>query len=151
MSEPDILDPVQGAAARLQYANVPAPSGAESWTDLSNVIDIKPPKITAADIDTTVMDTPDQFEDFIPGWANGGEMQATLQFNKTQQTSVYGMFRMPQSYRIMFADGTTADSGSTLAWPGYIKEFSNAIDRKGLITLDIACKVTGKPVFTAGT
>jgi hypothetical protein len=135
----------------LQFSDTPSPSGAASWTPVASIIDLKPPKIESTDLDTTVLDSPDMFETALPGWGKSGEATVKIQFEKTQQAALYGLFRTPKGFRIVFPDGTSPTTGSTLAWPGWINGFQNAVEKKDIITAEITVKVNGKPAFTPGT
>ena len=139
-----------GYLSKFQYGNMPTASGSNSWTDFSQILSIKPPAISSKDIDISVMDSPSQFEQFIPGWANGGEVEVKVQFEKSQQATIYGNFRKLLGYRIVFNDAVTTN-GSNLAMDGYISKFQNEIDRENLVTADITVKISGKPVFTVAS
>ena len=145
------MTPTQGYLAKFQYGDQPTGPASTTWTDFTSILDIKPPKIEAKDIDVSVMDSPNQAEVYLPGWANGGEAELKIQFDKVQQNTVYGLFRTPKGFRIMFNDGTQATTGSNLVFTGYIKTFQNEVNREGLVTADVMVKVSGLPVFNQAT
>jgi Lambda phage tail tube protein, TTP len=134
----------EGYGAKLQYsATMPAPSPSGSWTDIADVVDIKPPKTEAEDIDTSTMVSPQQYKEFVAGWATAGEIECKIHFSKTQNASLFGVFRLMQSWQILFADG------SALQAKGYLKTFANEIDREKLVQADITVKISGPPAFVA--
>lgn len=132
----------QGYETIFSYA---ATAGATSWTDFAGIDDIKPPKIEAEDIDISNMTSADQFKEFVAGWANGGEAEVKIQFEKAQNATIYGLFRTTQGYRITFSDG------STWVFTGYIKSFANEVEREKIVTATVMVKISGKPVFTAAS
>jgi hypothetical protein len=142
MSTPNVT---QGYETILSYGNMPTASGSTAWTDFAGILDIKPPKIESEDIDVSNMASPGQFKQFTAGWANGGEIEVKIQFEKTQNATVYGLFRTNKGFKITFADG------STWLADGYIKSFANEVDREKIVTADIGVKVSGQPTFTAAS
>lgn len=110
-------------------------------TDLAKVTDIKPPKVDADDIDVSHMESPEQFKQFAAGWANGGEVECTIQFDKTKNAAIYGAFRKNRVFRVTFFDG------SVWGFKGYIKGFGNEVEREKIVTATITAKVSGKPLF----
>jgi len=139
---------VGGYGTQMAYGNAPTPSGTTSWTNFANVIDIKNAmKIVAKDIDTSTLTSPGEFETSAPGWAKGDNVEMKIQFDKSQNATVYGLFRQPLGYKITFPDGTQPTTGSQWLWPGYINGFGNEVDRENLVTADITVKVAGQPVF----
>src|SRR5580704_10135702 len=94
----------QGYQTVISYGNMPTASGSTAWVDFAGIDDIKPPKVESEDIDVSHMQSPDQFKQFVAGWANGGEAEVKIQFEKTQNATVYGLFRANKGFRITFAD-----------------------------------------------
>lgn len=140
----------QGYLSQFQYGDQATAATSTTWTSIAQVLDIKPGKIEAKDVDVTVIDSPNQAEQFAPGWANGGEGTIKVQFAKAQQTTLFGLFRTLRGFRVMFNDASTQNGqGSTLAFDGYIKGIANEIDSKNLVTCELTVKVSGLPVFTA--
>lgn len=140
----------QGYLSQFQYGDQATAAASTTWTSIAQVLDIKPGKVEAKDIDTTVIDSPNQAETSVPGFASGGEATVKIQFAKAQQTTLFGLFRTPKGFRIMFNDASTqGGTGSTLAFDGYIKGIQNEIDSKNLVTCDLTVKVSGLPTFTA--
>lgn len=112
----------------------------DTYTPIARIKSIKPPKITAKDIDSTTLESPDEFDELLPGLANGGELEATLEYEKAKTDTLYALFRIPSTYRIHYSDG----SGWT--YPGYINEIGDEEIVNGeIVTQTIKIKVTGKP------
>ena len=100
--------------------------------------------------DTTVIDSPNQADTFAPGWANGGEATIKIQLVQQQQATLFGMFRKPLGYRIVFNDALAGSPvGSNLPFDGYIKSIQNEIATKDLVTCEVVVKVSGLPTFNA--
>lgn len=141
--------PIHGAEVILQYGNGATVADSTSWTDVATLVDIpNVPQLKADDIDTSHMLTPGQVKTFDPGWADAGEVSFTVQYDKTQNAALYALFRQPKGFRVLFPDAP-GPSGSKWSFDGYINAFSNPVDREGIITTDIAIKVSGQPDFDA--
>jgi hypothetical protein len=137
---------VKGHSVIIEHGNQSTHEASTVWTAVAELVDITPPNVEADDIETSHMLTPEQFKTFDPGWADGGEVEFTVQYEKAKNATLYGLFRQPKGYRVLFADAP-GPSGSRWKFNGHVKGFSNEVDREGLITADITIKISGKPVF----
>lgn len=137
---------VKGYQTQFQYGDGDSVAHSSAWTDFATIDDIKPPKVESGDIDVSHMQSPNSFKEYVAGWAEGGEFEVKIQFEKAQNATIYGLFRKPKGYRIVFPDAP-APSGSKWKADGYIKSFANEVDREGIITADIVVKITGEPDF----
>jgi hypothetical protein len=137
----ETMSRTKGTKTKLEYGDAVDVATSASWTAIAKITDITPPEIKAEDIDVSNMDSADLFSEFEPGWAEGGEVECTIQFDKTQDAAVYGLFRQPKGWRMTFAD--------TSMWQfnGYINSFGNEVERKGIVTTKIKLKISGKPEF----
>ena len=142
------MDPTPGYETRLAYGNMPTASGSNTWTEFASVQEITPPSLEADDIETSHMTTPKQIKTFMAGWADPGEAELTLEFEKSEVTKVYDLFRVKRGYRIEFNDAPTP-SGSKLRFDGYIKSIGAEADREGLTTVNVTVKVSGEVSFIA--
>jgi hypothetical protein len=141
---------VKGSKVRFDFGDAATVADTTSWTSFAKVLEVTPPKIEGEDIDVSHMESADEFEEFDPGWANGGEPEIKIQFEKTQNETVYGLFRQKKGFRMVVADAPYP-SGSKWKFNGYIKGFANEVDRKGIVTADITIKISGKPEFEKAT
>lgn len=135
--------PTKGYNTKFEYGDQATHTGSTTWTEFAQIKDIKPPKVEADDIDISHMQSPDMFREYSAGWADGGELEVQVQFSKTDNATVYGLFRQDKGFRMTFADG------SRWKLNGYIKTFSNELEKDGIVTATIGVKVSGKPVFEA--
>lgn len=140
----------KGSKTKLAYGNQSTYGASNAWTDIATITDITPPEIAAEDIDVSHMESPNEFKEWQPGWAESGELSCTVQFAKAQNQQLYSLFRVPKGYRMMFNDAPSP-SGSTLKLDGYISKFGNEVDRAGIVTAKITIKITGETLFTPGT
>lgn len=132
---------MKGHSTKIEYGNAATVAASTTWTALAKITELGGVNVEAEDIDVSHMESPDQFEEFDPGWANGGEVEATIQFEKTENETVYGLFRVPKGFRMVFVDGSKWNLN------GYIRSFGNEVERKGIVTAKIKIKVSGKPEF----
>ena len=130
----------KGYNTKISYGEV---TETPTYTLLAGVTEITPPKPTAAKIDTTHFESPDEFRENEPGLAEVDDVEVTLQFAKTQAAAVYALFRAKKKFKIEFADD------STWVCTGFISGYGDEIDREGIVTTAVTIAVSGKPVFTA--
>ncbi len=129
----------------IAYGDAATAAASSTWTPFADVTEVKPPKIEAEDVDTSNLKSPGKVKTFDPGWANAGELELTIQYNKTQTATVYGLFRTPKGFKVTYADG------SKWVYDGYIKTWQDQIEKDGIVTQNITVKISGLPVFTAAT
>jgi hypothetical protein len=115
---------------------------AATWTRLGNVTELTPFTADADDIDVSHMESIDQWREFDPGWAEAGEIEVTLQYVKSENATIYGLFRVKRGYQIEFSDG------SVWEFDGFINSFGNEAEREDIITTTVGVKISGKPAFT---
>ena len=136
----------KGHSTKMEVGDQATYDVSSVWTALfSKVTGLTPPKIEGEDIDVSHMLSPDQFEEFDPGWANGGEVELDAQFDKDQQEFVYGLFRVPRGFRMTFVDGSKWNLNA------YIKAFANEVERKGIVSVKVTIKISGKPQYVKAT
>jgi hypothetical protein len=135
----------KGHSVIMEYGNQATHGASTVWTTMGNITDITPPNVEADDIETSHMLSPEQFKTFMAGWADGGEVELTIQYEKAKNAELYSLFRQDKGFRLMFAD--PAPSGSKWNFSGYIKAFGNEVDREDIISADITVKISGKPDF----
>jgi hypothetical protein len=139
----------KGSKVKFSYGDASTAAGSASWTPIARIVDITPPKLEADDIETSNMDSPNDVKEWAPGWADAGEVELTIQYDKDQASTIMGLFRIQKGYRIEYPDAPSpSGTGSRLAFDGYIKAFSDHVDRKDIITEEITVKVIGLPTFT---
>src|SRR5688500_4393426 len=131
----------KGHSTKLEFGDAATVAGSTTWTPVAKITEITPPNVEAEDIDVSHMESPDQVNEYDPGWAEGGEVEATIQYEKAANETVYNLFRVPKGYRIVFVDG------SKWNFDGYMKAFGNEVERKGIVTAKITIKLSGKPEF----
>lgn len=131
----------KGHSTVIEYGDAATYGDSATWTPFAGVTEATPPTPEADDIDVSHMGSEEQFREFTAGWADGGEVELTLQYAKAQAATVYGLFRQDKGFKVTFSDG------SHWGVTGYIKSFGDEIDREGIITTAATIKVSGKPVF----
>lgn len=131
---------IKGHSTLLKYGD----SAGTYPNKLGKVTEVTPPTVEAEDIDVSHMESPEQYDEFEPGWANGGDTQATLQMSSDDVTTALSLFRVPKFWQVLFSNG------SSWRFPGYLKSIGTPVDRKGIVTIAVTVKVTGKPTFDTG-
>ena len=108
-----------------------------TFVDFANVVDVTPPSMEADDIETTNMDSPDQWKEYEAGFKDAGEAELTLQYAKAAHTTTLGLLAVDKAFCITFSDG------AKMTWDGYIKSIGLEIEREGIVTCSIQVKVSG--------
>jgi Lambda phage tail tube protein, TTP len=125
----------------------PSPSGSSAYSPFAGIVDVKPPAFEAEDVEVSSMDSPiDEsgipWKEYTAGWANGGEAEVKMQFQSSQNATLFGMFRVTKPFAIILSDG------SYWSFTGYIKKFANEVEREKVTQIDATIKVSGIPVYT---
>lgn len=136
-------DTTPGHSAAFEFGDGATVADSATWTKLAGVTEIGGLSFDADDVEVSNMDSPGQWKEFDPGWADAGEVEVTLQFQKAQNTTLFGLFRVPKGFRVVFADG------SKWELDGYIKGLGNEVEREGIVSATATLKISGEPTFTA--
>lgn len=133
---------VKGYMSKAFYGDKATVAESTTWTPFVDVTEVQPPKISAAKIDCTHMESPDEFKEQEPGLGESDDVELKVQFAATQADAVYALFKQKKAFRIQFADG------SKWEFVGFISGYGDEVDREGIVTTTITIAVSGKPVFT---
>lgn len=121
-----------------------------SFTDVSELVDVKLPKIEVNDVDLTHHGITDFFRDFTPGLGNAGEIVMKLLFDKAQQDALYGLIRTTKWWRINFPLAEGEITPSCWKCQGYIKGVENMNPLDDKMEADFTVKLRGKPAWMSG-
>jgi hypothetical protein len=132
----------KGATTTIAYGNAATHGDSSSWTDFAGVTEVTPPTFEADEIETSNMNSVEQWKEFVSGWADAGELEVTLQYDKDATEDIFALFREDRGFRITFSDG------STWEFSGFIKSYGDEIDREGIVTTQVSMKLSGIPEFT---
>lgn len=125
----------------LQYGDTADWSTSTTWTSIAATKTIKPPKPNAKDIDVTHLTSTGEYEEFIAGLANGGDVELKIQYDKTATGTIFAFFRTVKAWRIKYSDN------SGWKFNGYISDYGDEEVENGQIVMTgLKIKVTGAPV-----
>jgi hypothetical protein len=115
-------------------------------TALTGVIEVTPPTMETADIDTSHMETSNRVKTFTPGWITPGEATIRLHHAPTQTQALRALqtARTVETWLITWVDGSS-DTGSA-----YVKRVGIPTEREGLVTVDVVIKLSGAWTFDDG-
>lgn len=116
-----------------------------SYTLLAEVTKIAEPDVAVNPIKMTHLTSPNTTHEYIPGMIEPGELKLEVNFTKAQRAIYFTQLRVVQFFKI-----TTID-GSTTIYPGFIMGFGGEIPTDDGVKGTLMMKVTGIPVFTAGS
>ena len=128
----------------IEYGNTDDWQTSTSWVALAAVESITPPPLECDDITTTHLETDDEHNTYIPGLADGGEVEAVVQYDAEDNETLFGFFRVKKAWRVRFT------GGSGWKWNGYIKKIADdEVVNGDIVRTGITIKVTGRPVMDA--
>jgi hypothetical protein len=129
-----------GAKTGLGFSAVPA----TTYTPLSFLIGVTPPKSTITKVDASRFDsdvTPAglPITDNIPGWFDPGEWSFKLQYDKagTQVATVKAMQGVQHTWQVTYPDTKTR------TFVGWIADFGEEVPMKEGMTLDVKIVING--------
>ena len=108
----------------------------------------------SSDVNVTSHDTSGNYEEFIQGMKDGGELSITCVYSKTDTSGQIAAITDCQAgtrstYTITFAAGT--GTGSTWSALMHIKSYKIKAPIKDAITIAFVFKIDGQPTFAAGS
>lgn len=125
----------------LEYGDTADHATATTWTPIAEVKTITPPKVTAADINTTHLTSPDEHEESEPGMASSSDVELSIRYAVAATTTLYGFFRTKKAWRVRYPD----DSG--WKFNGYIREYGDEeADGTDIVMTGLRIKPSSKPV-----
>lgn len=133
---------VKGYESRAYYGNGDTIAGSTTWTEFAQVTEITPPKVSTAKIDSTHMQSPDEFKEQEPGLREADDVEIKIQFEKEQADAVWALNSVKRPFRIQFRDG------SKWEFMGFIAGYGDEIDRGTIVSTTVTIAISGKPIFT---
>lgn len=114
----------------------------QAYTDLAKVVDLTPPPATVEKVDTSHMQSPDQWKTYDPSWKEAGDCEVAIQFEKALTATLYGLLAVPKNWQITYSDG------STLKWDGFLSEIGPETPMDDIVTVGLTITASGKPTYT---
>jgi len=120
----------------------------ENFTPIAEVLDIKPPALSADTEEVTHQGSPDGWKEYIVTLLDGGEVSFDINFIPTDTThnAAAGLLadysaRTKRNWKVVFPDGT--------AWQfaAYVTGFEPDAPVGGKLAASVTLKVTGKPTL----
>lgn len=137
-------DVIEGHSAKLYYGSSNDHTTA-TWTKIGLLTELTPPTFEVDDIETSYMESPEQWKEFIAGWKDAGEIEGTAQFQSADySTLLSSVLGENLSFKIESKDG------STITCNGFMSTLGQEIEREGIVTVPIGIKLSGKPAFSEG-
>ena len=125
-------------------------SGSEtSDTRIANLTSIGEIGVESEEIDTTDLDSPDNYKEFIAGSKDAGEV--SIAGNIKSESNVEKMLALAESQSL--EDWVvTYPSGAKWEFKGFIKSFKDGEKTPdGLATFTATIRISGKPTYTPST
>jgi hypothetical protein len=135
-----------GSKLAVQYAQT------GSYLDIASVGDFSGPEISVETIDVTTHDSANNFNEFLAGMADGGEVSFDLIFDpslaahETLYNAVSG--RLKHNFYVKFPGWVSTAAGGYLAFAGIFTKVGLSFPVKDKVGASVTLKVSGKPVYT---
>jgi hypothetical protein len=138
-----------GYGASIKYTDIIAGgdySGA-SYTSLAQVMDVPLPELDIDEVEISNQDSPigasgRPVSEFMPTWANPGEIELELLYTKDAFNTLNGLNGVTKHWEVELADGSTAE------FDGWIKKPSVTSELKGKVNAKTSIRATGEVAFT---
>lgn len=111
------------------------------------VADITGPEVSVEAVDVTTHDSPDRFNESLPGMADGGEVAFDLMFDPDTDGHERILALVAQRSLIEFALILPGASGQ-FEFTGFFTKAGPTFPVKDALKASASIKVSGKPVFT---
>lgn len=132
---------------RISFGDTADYATANTWTPFAKVIEITPPPLTSDAVESTHLESADEMREWEPGLGDSGESSFKLQWEPTQNATIYNMWRQKKAFQITYADAPQP-SGSKLKFNGHISGISGeTITKDNLVQADITIRTSGKHEF----
>ena len=118
-----------------------------TFTDSANVMDIKGPGMSTAEIDVTAHDSADGFKEYLGGLSDGGQVTFDLSWDPSEAThaAMLAVFYAKSTVDWML----TLSDTSLFDFSGFISGWDPSNPVEGKITASVTIRTSGKPAFTA--
>lgn len=132
-------------------------SGGSSYSEIADVAAITAPQLKRATAETTVMQSPNGYREFIKGWKDGDTAGFRLRFVKASYVIMRTIFEddttAVPAWEITFPLVVGEATPSVLVFSGILTDFGMpefSVDGEDIIEIEATIKVTGSVSFTAG-
>lgn len=118
------------------------------WTEIGEAVSVTLPNPTRSSVDFTHLKSPNKTREHKPSMIEPGESGVVLNYTKAARAKADTLFVAEgiQEFQVGFPDG------STETFSGFLTgKATEGADVEGKLTLNIPIKVTGLPVFNAGS
>ncbi len=122
-----------------------------SYINIANIGDFSGPEIGVETIDATTHDSPDHFNEFLAGMADGGEVPFDLVFDPAlaAHETLYNAVadRALHNFQIQAPGFVSTGGGGYFSFAGLFTKFGTTFPVKDKIGASVTIKVSGKPVW----
>jgi len=130
-----------------------------TYTDLTDIRKIKPPKISEGKCDTTWLQSTQAFEESIPGWKKAGQFVFQAFFTKAQLNTLFGtifsnIYYWKVFYPLLSAAPDNESNNSVWkaqAWISDMDMEEGETNNEKALMYTVTMEITGVPTFTPGT
>lgn len=126
--------------------------GASPLTD-NEILSISFPSFTKDILDVSHGSSPGHYREFISAFLDGGEVAVELNYTQTDFEELKAVFDVAaaQAFTINIVDDNYGTTDPDWTFNGHITGLPVVGGAEEKVTMSVTIKVTGNPVFTAGT
>lgn len=130
-------------------------AGGTTWVAVADLAGLMPPPKARRPAKSTHFESANDYDEFIPGWKDGGEPTVRLRFHKTQFATLDTAFESDAipNWRISFpslSGETTPSRWTFLAIIVSLSQPERSVDDDEVYEAEMTLRITGKPTFVAG-
>jgi hypothetical protein len=133
---------ISGKGTTLSYCD----TANGTFVVVGQLTEVNHPEVSVDSVDGTHYTSDNGYEEKVStGWKKIADVTATLEYNKTATTTIFGLVDLPKYWKETYSDG------SVWAWFGRLTKLGgNPIPNKDIIKQTIAITPSGALTFTAG-
>ncbi|MEV0843609.1 phage tail tube protein [Actinocatenispora sera] len=119
----------------------------EVFTAIAGITEISGPGISRNSVEVTAHDSPDGYQEYVPGLKDPGEVELTVNYDPSKHDTFLADYDSDEvhSYKI-----TWPGSGATWAFSGFLNNFEPDAPVDDKLSAKIKFQVTGKVTPAAG-
>jgi len=139
---------ILGVGTKLEYYEGAA------YHAIANIYSLTGPSLTKETVDSTALDTPNGYRQFIGSLKNSGTLTFSLLFTSTGYQKIKEFYDSNTSvqYRITLPDKATVEGhGSQFVFNGLVTELPLTVPTEDKVTCDVTMQIVDSVTFTPAT
>lgn len=128
------------------------PTGGSSFVAVAEVTHISGPGYKVTSVDRTNLNSPSRAREFVSGFIDAGQATFTCRWTKAEYAILLSHLGTNlMNWKLTFPLVGAEVTASNIAWFGHIEELGTEVPEDDVINNDVTVKISGLPVFVAGS